>query len=154
MARKLTIKQEKFCQLYIENGGNASEAYRGSYNAAKMTKKTITETASRLLKKGNISARVRCLQAKHAEKHNITVEWLTEKYLETFEMACQQGKASEAKGVLDSLGKLHGHMVEKKQVNGNIQHNHTTEPVSTTLEWVGTVLRGTETIEVEKSLSH
>jgi len=32
---KLTIKQEKFCNLYIELG-NASEAYRQSYNCEKM----------------------------------------------------------------------------------------------------------------------
>ena len=33
--RGLTPKQEKFCQLYIELG-NASEAYRQSYDCSKM----------------------------------------------------------------------------------------------------------------------
>lgn len=149
---KLTIKQEKFCQLYIENGGNASEAYRGSYSTKKMSNKTVNEAASRLINDSKLAARVMQLQAKHAEKHEITVEWMTEKYLETFQMACDQGKASDAKGVLDSLGKLHGLIVDKKRIDGNINHNHKQEPVSETLGWVGGMLGRAETGQTKESL--
>jgi len=148
----LTIKQEKFCQLYIENGGNASEAYRGSYNTKRMSDKTINEAASRMTSNSKVVARLEELQAKHAKKHEITVEWMTKKYLETFQMACEQGKAGEAKGVLDSLGKLHGLIVDKKRIDGNINHNHKQEPVSETLGWVGGMLGRAETGQTKESL--
>ena len=34
--RTLTFKQEKFCKYYVDTEGNASEAYRMSYNTANM----------------------------------------------------------------------------------------------------------------------
>jgi len=70
---KLTVKEELFAQNYIKTG-NASEAFRLSYNAKKMLDKTITEKSSRLLKKCNISARIKQLQDKLAEKHDISKE--------------------------------------------------------------------------------
>jgi len=70
---KLTVKEELFAQNYIKTG-NASEAFRLSYNAKKMLDKTITEKSSRLLKKSNISARIKQLQDKLAEKHDISKE--------------------------------------------------------------------------------
>lgn len=70
---KMTVKEELFAQNYIKTG-NASEAYRLSYNAKKMLDKTITEKSSRLLKKDNISARIKQLQDKLAEKHDISKE--------------------------------------------------------------------------------
>lgn len=149
---KLTIKQEKFCQLYIENGGNASEAYRGSYNASNMKEHTINCKASLLLKKGDIEARLANIQAKHAEKHEITVEWLTEKYKDIILLAMDGGKLGEAKGALDSLGKLHGLIVDKKRIDGNINHNHKQEPVSETLGWVGGMLGRAETGQTKEPL--
>ena len=44
---KLTIKQEKFCNLYIELG-NASEAYRQSYNCEKMKPESVNNKAYEL----------------------------------------------------------------------------------------------------------
>ena len=38
---KLTPKQEKFAQVYVETS-NASEAYRQAYDALKMKPETIT----------------------------------------------------------------------------------------------------------------
>lgn len=70
---KLTVKEELFAQNYIKTG-NASEAFRLSYNAKKMLDKTITEKSCRLLKKCNISARIKQLQDKLAEKHDISKE--------------------------------------------------------------------------------
>lgn len=148
----LTIKQEKFCQLYIENGGNASEAYKGSYNTKKMTSKTINETASRQFNNHKIAARLEELQAKHAKKHEITVEWLTENYKNIIAKAMTDGKYSDAKGALDSLGTLHGLMVKKKQINGNINHNHKQEPISETLGWVGGMLGRPETGQTKEPL--
>lgn len=59
----LTQKQENFCLAYLETG-NASEAYRSSYNASKMKTDTINQAASRLLADSKISARVSELRGK------------------------------------------------------------------------------------------
>lgn len=58
----LTIKQEKFCNYYLECG-NASEAYRRAYSCEKMKSETINIKASELLNSGKVSVRVKELQA-------------------------------------------------------------------------------------------
>lgn len=54
---KLTPKQEKFAQVYVQTG-NASEAYRQAYDASKMKAETITVAASKLLANYNVTTRV------------------------------------------------------------------------------------------------
>ncbi|MDO9950989.1 terminase small subunit [Glaesserella parasuis] len=71
--RGLTPKQEKFCQLYIELG-NASEAYRQSYDCSKMNNETINTKAKQLLKNGPITVRLDELRSSHQQRHNITVD--------------------------------------------------------------------------------
>lgn len=72
---KLTPKQEKFCQKYIEIG-NASEAYRQSYDCQNMSDDTIRVKASQMLDKDNIRITISQLQNKHAKRHNTTVDTL------------------------------------------------------------------------------
>ena len=69
----LTPKQEAFCLAYVETG-NASEAYRRAYDAARMKAPTINVKASELLADGKVAVRVAELQAEHAERHKITVD--------------------------------------------------------------------------------
>ena len=72
---KLTPKQEKFAQLYVELG-DASEAYRQSYNAARMKPATVHRKAKEQLDNGKITARIDQLQGALAERHKITVDTL------------------------------------------------------------------------------
>ena len=69
----LTPKQEKFANLYIELG-NASEAYRQSYDAGKMGADTIKNNASVLLKHKGVNDYITITRGKLQEKHNITKE--------------------------------------------------------------------------------
>ncbi|WFE85066.1 terminase small subunit [Parabacteroides chongii] len=46
----LTIKQENFCNYYLECG-NASEAYRRAYSCSKMKDESVNSRAYELLKK-------------------------------------------------------------------------------------------------------
>ena len=79
---KLTPKQEKFCNLYIETG-NASEAYRGSYNVKEdTTDNSIHVSACKLLASPNITLRVNELKEIVKEKHAITREDIINMYLE------------------------------------------------------------------------
>ena len=70
---KLTVKQENFCNYYIETG-NASEAYRRAYSCGNMKDETVNERSCRLLKEYKISTRVKQLQEKLQEKSDITKE--------------------------------------------------------------------------------
>lgn len=63
----LTPKQEKFVQNIIE-GMTQADAYRNSYNAKRMSDKTIHENASRLMADSKIKARVKELRDKLADK--------------------------------------------------------------------------------------
>ncbi len=52
---KLTYKQQRFISRYIQNGNNASEAYRFAYDCQNMKANSITVEASKLLKCPNIT---------------------------------------------------------------------------------------------------
>lgn len=79
MAHELTPKQEAFCQKYIELGC-AADAYRAAYNAEKMKPVTIRRKAAELLEHGNVSARVRELQALHQKRHEVTVDRVIQEF--------------------------------------------------------------------------
>ena len=77
---KLTPKQNKFAEEYV-NTGNASEAYRRAYDVAETTSnEVIAVKASELLKNGNISVRVKDLQKQEAEAFQITRKEVAEGY--------------------------------------------------------------------------
>ena len=57
MSVKLTPKQQKFCYKYIETG-NASEAYRRSYNAENMKSETVNREAKKLIDNPKITTRI------------------------------------------------------------------------------------------------
>ena len=67
----LTIKQNNFCNYYIETG-NASEAYRRAYNAENMNDNTIGRKANELLNNGYITANINELKAQLQSKHDYT----------------------------------------------------------------------------------
>lgn len=69
----LTPKQENFCIEYLKSG-NASDAYRRSYNAKKMSAKVIANRASELLDNGNIRVRLEELKKPVIEKTQLTLE--------------------------------------------------------------------------------
>ena len=70
---KLSVKQENFCNYYLECG-NASEAYRRAYSCSNMKDESINRKAVELLNNGNITTRVRELQEEQKNKSDITKE--------------------------------------------------------------------------------
>lgn len=79
MAGNLTVKQEKFAQKYVELG-NASEAYRQSYDASEMKPETVNRSAKELLDNPKITARVERLQALQLKRHEVTVDRVIAEY--------------------------------------------------------------------------
>lgn len=68
---KLTVKQENFCNYYMETG-NASDAYRRAYNAVNMKSETVNVKASELLADGKVAVRVNELQKELKDRSDIT----------------------------------------------------------------------------------
>lgn len=72
--RKLTEKQEKFCNYYLDCDGNASEAYRMAYDASKMQPETIWSNASRMLASNKVATRIEELRSQRAKEAKVSRE--------------------------------------------------------------------------------
>ena len=129
--KKLTPKQNKFAEEYV-NTGNASEAYRRAYDVGADTKlETIASKASHLLAEYNISTRVKELQKQQVEEFKITRKDVADGYLEIikawqylmdlaakdnlskeqksrFYLLKEMVKGSDYRGAYDSLAKMFG----------------------------------------------
>ncbi|EAX6330702.1 terminase small subunit [Salmonella enterica] len=100
----LTIKQEAFCQAYIETG-NASEAYRTAYAADKMKAEAIHVKASELLSSGKVSVRLKELQGEIKQRHNVTVDSLLAELEEARQKALSAETPQSSAAVAATMGK-------------------------------------------------
>ena len=114
----LTAKQEAAVQAYIENGGNKSDAYRSAYNAENMQDTTINVKACELFKKGNVAVRVLELQEEHRQRHNVTVDTLTQELDEARDVAKEESQPAAMTGATMGKAKLHGLISDKKEISG------------------------------------
>lgn len=69
--RRLTEKQERFCQFYFDTDGNASEAYRMAYDTSNMQPDSVWSLASRLLDNVKVASRIDEIRAERAENTRI-----------------------------------------------------------------------------------
>ena len=115
----LTIKQEKFCMVYIETG-NASEAYRQAYNCENMSVETIKVKACQLLKKDNITVTIDKLKNKHAKRHELTIDDLVAELEEarTAALGAENPQSSAAVSATMGKAKLLGLLVDKQEHTG------------------------------------
>ena len=112
-SESLTIKQERFCQAYIETG-NASEAYRRAYATENMKPETVWRTAKELLDTPKVTARIVAHQAAHAERHNVTVDSLTEELDQMIAMAMKNGQPAAGVSAIMGKAKIHGLLAEDR----------------------------------------
>lgn len=110
----LTAKQEAFCRAYVETG-NASEAYRRSYNVGADTKpETVWQEASRMMADPKVSARVQSLFEDARAMSLVSVGTLTEELEQARDKAMAEAKgASAAVSAIMGKAKLHGLLVDK-----------------------------------------
>lgn len=101
---KLTPKQESFCNLYIELG-NASEAYRQSYDADSMAEPTVNRNAKALLDNNKIATRLEQIRKEHSKRHNITVDALLIELEEARLAAFEGERAQVSAAVAATMGK-------------------------------------------------
>jgi len=111
---KLTYKQQKFVLRYIQNGGNASEAYRCAYDCAGMSPASINVEASKLLKNPKISLWIdyyrKNVQDYIEEEINYTIDDAFQEF-EDLQQKCM--KSSKTYGLalkaIENKCKLKGH---------------------------------------------
>ena len=129
----LTQKQENFCLAYIETG-NASEAYRRSYEASKMAENTISVRASEMMADSKIAVRIAELRAPVIAKAQITLE----QHLDDLKRLRDKAEASEKFGPAVQAemarGKASGLYVDKTELTG--KDGKPIEVVNPTLEIV------------------
>ena len=135
---KLTPKQRKFAEEYV-NTGNASEAYRRAYNVSETTSlDTIKVNSSKLLADTNIILTVKELQKQEAEAFQITRKEVAEGYFKMiksweylmdlaakenltkeqkakFYLLKEMVKGSDYRGAYDSIAKMFGLNAPDKQ---------------------------------------
>ena len=111
---KLTVKQEAFCLAYIETG-NASEAYRRSYDVQDMKPVSINRKAKELIDNGKITARVAELQQSLVKRHEVTVDSLMLELEEARMAAMGASNPQSAAAVAATMGKakLAGLLVDR-----------------------------------------
>ena len=115
----LTPKQEAFSLVFVEIG-NASEAYRRSYNVGKDTKpETVWRKACEVLANGKVAARVAELQLAAQERTLVTVASLTLELEEARNMADVLQNPAAMTGAIMGKAKLNGLLVEKVKVEAD-----------------------------------
>ena len=146
--KKLTPKQEKFANLYVELG-NASEAYRQAYDVTTTNIDTIKAKASKLLAMDYISTTIGILREQTSKQHGIDREFIINGLLEiisdvdyTFKLGkdaklskedskafyriMQQTKNTDKLRALETLAKMLGLNEPEK-----IEHKHTIQTHTT-----------------------
>ena len=115
----LTIKQERFCMVYVETG-NASEAYRQAYNAENMKEASINVNASKLLTDAKIALRIKELKLGHTKRHELTIDDLVKQLEEARQvaLALENPQCSAAISATMGTAKLLGLVVDKNETTG------------------------------------
>ena len=138
--RIITPKQEAFARAYVETG-NASEAYRRSYDTAEMAPDTINRKACDLLHDGKVTARIAEIEAECLAATQLTVGRIVSEGFKILELANARGDTRAAIATLATLEKLHARLSPeppKMPADG--------KPMGPTSEWLAGIL-GAEAID-------
>lgn len=142
----LTPKQEKFCLLYIELG-NASEAYRQSYDAEDMNQNTVNKNASVLLENPKVATRLDAIRSEHMRRHDLTVGDLLAELEEARQAALGAENPQSSAAVAATMGKakilgLDKQIIDHRSSDGSMSpakpaKDLTDEELATELEKLG-----------------
>lgn len=108
----LTPKQEAFALAYVETG-NASEAYRRSYDVTTEASEWVKVEACKLLTDPNVALTVFELQEKARERTLVTVESITRELEEVRALAISGGDLAPANTAIMGKAKVNGLLVDK-----------------------------------------
>ena len=119
----LNEKQLMFCTDYLNNGRNASAAYRSAYGSDK-PETVVNSAASRLLRHVKVRDYLVKVQQQNLEttqrKQDIDRDFLINQYLELVALGKEHRQLSAARQALDSLAHIAGLWVDKREINQQI----------------------------------
>jgi phage terminase small subunit len=116
----LTPKREAFCLAYVATG-NASEAYRQTFNVSPTTKpETIAVSASKLLADPKVSPRVAALQTAAADKAVVDQAWVLQRLMRNADTAAASGDFAASNQALALLGKHLAMVTDKAEITTTI----------------------------------
>ena len=122
--RKLTVKQERFTQAWHATG-NATQAYRDTYDCANMAPTTISHEAYLLSQHHLISARLEELQAQAAEYAALTPAKIATNLLEDRQVARRLDNPAAMITADTRLGEMIGVLgTRRSEHSGTIRHEH------------------------------
>jgi phage terminase small subunit len=111
----LTPKQHKFCLKYVE-GGNASLAYREVYNCSGSKPSTVSRKAKELLDNGKITATINELSNMHQQRHQVTIDSLSNQLDEDRIFARQRGHSAAAVSATMGKARLFGLLRDRSEI--------------------------------------
>ena len=122
---KLTTKQQQFVLHYSINGGNATEAYKKSYDCSGMKDTSINVEASKILKNPKVSLWIKQAESNVQQVFEDEIKYSAKDCFD--ELAEVQARARKRTGnysqeikAIELKGKLAGHFVDKHQVTGGV----------------------------------
>ena len=105
---KLNVRQEAFCQAYIELGC-AKDAYLSAYPAAKdWASQSVHVAASKLISITKISLRISELKAELAAENKITLQSILDELMQSANRSRISGKEREVVNALSAISKILG----------------------------------------------
>lgn len=110
----LTPKQQRFIDEFMIDLNATQAAIRAGYS-----EKTASETGYENLRKPQIAAEIEKRQQKHAQKTEMTVEWVLQQYKDII-LNTKEIDPNVARGALDSVAKHLGMFKERIEHSGNI----------------------------------
>ena len=119
----LNKNQLLFCNDYLNNGRNASAAYRSAYGSDKS--ETVVNSASSLLLR-NVSCRDYIVKVQQENltttqrKQDINRDFLINQYLELVALGKEHRQLSVAVKALDSLAHIAGLWLDKREITQQI----------------------------------
>lgn len=110
----LTPKQQRFVDEYMIDLNATQAAIRAGYS-----ERTAAETGYENLRKPQIADEIAKRQQKHAEKAEMTVEWVLQQYRDII-LNTKDAEPNTARGALDSVAKHLGMFKERIEHSGSL----------------------------------
>ena len=130
----LNSKQKHFCDVYLNNNRNASDAYRQAFGTDK-AESVINASASRLLRNVKVRDYIVKIQQQNAQitqrKQDIDRDFLITEYLDVLRLSKETKQLSTARQTLDSLAHLAGLWTDRREVTTNINVDATLRQLET-----------------------
>jgi phage terminase small subunit len=121
--RRLTMKQHKFVDEYI-NTGNASESYRRSYDCKNSTNRTIQINASKLLNNTMVALAIKREKERLSRSSRLGSKDIEDNLFSIFERSLETDQLNTARACMMDIAKLNGLIIQKQEQQINTTVNH------------------------------